>query len=95
MVDRAATRDGLGCTSHSLAMDMEICRNDVRVYRKAIISSDVSEVLLPASDRGFLVGVSVSQRHRRRIYRGGPRATTISGKDRSIFEISPMITVRK
>lgn len=71
MVDRAATRDGLGCTSHSLAMDMEICRNDVRVYRKAVISSDVSEVLLPASDRGFLVGVSVSQRHRRRIYRGG------------------------
>ncbi|MCY1666464.1 AraC family transcriptional regulator [Rhizobium sp. SL86] len=70
MGDQVASRDGLGCTSHALAKDLELCRSDVRLYRKAVVSDGVSEVLLPASDRGFLIGVSASRHHKRRIYRG-------------------------
>lgn len=73
MVNQVANRDSLGCSPKALATDQELCRHDVRLYRKAVFSESVSEVILPASDRGFLIGVSMAPGHQRSIYRGRAR----------------------
>lgn len=73
MVSQVANRDSLGCSPKALAMDQELCRNEVRLYRKAVVSDSVSEVILPANDRGFLIGVSMAPGHKRSIYRGRAR----------------------
>lgn len=74
MGDQVAKRDTLGCSSKALAKDQDLCRNGIHIYRKQVISDAVSEVVLPASDRGFLIGVSMTSGHRRNIYRGRSRS---------------------
>lgn len=74
MIGEAAKRDALGCMPKALAIDQELLRNDVRLYRKSVVSDSVSEVFLPANNRGFLIGVSMTPDHRRSIYRGSARA---------------------
>jgi AraC family transcriptional regulator len=73
VANQASSRDALGCTSKTLARDQELCRNGIHLYRKQVVSDQVSEVVLPANDRGFLIGVSMAPGHRRNIYRGRNR----------------------
>jgi len=63
--------DSLGCSAIKLHDDQELHAAGMSFYRKRVDDSLVSQVFTPASDRGFLIGVSLSGGHRRSIYRGG------------------------
>ncbi|WP_185969864.1 helix-turn-helix domain-containing protein [Rhizobium straminoryzae] len=73
MLKQVARRDSLGCAAKSLAKDQELSHGGITLYRKGVVSDAVSEVILPANDRGFLVGVSMSDGHERRIFHGRSR----------------------
>ncbi|OWY28550.1 helix-turn-helix domain-containing protein [Herbaspirillum robiniae] len=62
--------DSLGCLADSLHKSHELRRPDLAFYRKRVDQEQVSQVRTDASDRGFLVGVSMSPQHRRSIFRG-------------------------
>ncbi|WP_137154289.1 AraC family transcriptional regulator [Rhizobium sp. FKL33] len=66
----ARQRDGLGCSSDKLGTDIEFERGGLTLYRKGVKQDGVSEVFTPASGRGALIGLSLSQGHSRRIFRG-------------------------
>ncbi|MCM2294619.1 AraC family transcriptional regulator [Allorhizobium sp. BGMRC 0089] len=70
-------RDGLGCSAHALGTDLEFSRPDFTLYRKGKASDVISQVLMPASDRGLLIGVSLRSGHQRRIFHG--RASSSHG----------------
>jgi AraC-like DNA-binding protein len=63
-------KDSLGCLSNRLYKDLELDTREFTFYRKCTRGDETSAVLTPASDRGFLVGVSLRSGHRRRIYSG-------------------------
>lgn len=65
-----ASADSLGCMSNHLHESYELQRPDAAFYRKRVNGADVSQVRTDASDRGFLLGISMSQRHRRSIFHG-------------------------
>jgi AraC-like DNA-binding protein len=67
-------KDSLGCLSNQLHKDLELQAGDFTFYRKCRRHEKTSEVATPASDRGFLVGVSLSAGHRRRIMSGSRSA---------------------
>jgi AraC-like DNA-binding protein len=60
--------DSLGCTSSALHRDQELIGNGIRFYRKRT-DEVLGFVETPATNRGFLVGVSMQPGHRRRILR--------------------------
>ena len=69
----AATRrpkDTLGCVSSKLRKYIELDIGDIRFYRKCMDDANLDRVAMPASDRGFLVGISLNNGHRRRIFNG-------------------------
>jgi AraC-like DNA-binding protein len=68
-IARAPT-DNLGCKSSKLSKDIQIASGDMAFYRKCMAEPDLERVATPASDRGFLVGVSLASGHRRKIFRG-------------------------
>lgn len=62
--------DALGCLNSSLHKSQELRRPELTFYRKRVDGDEVSQVRTEASDRGFLVGVSMTAQHRRSIFRG-------------------------
>lgn len=64
-----AGRDSLGCSQQHLQDDAELAVEHLRLYRKRSGGHEIGRVETPASDRGFLVGVSLAAGHRRRILR--------------------------
>ena len=62
-------RDTLGCLSSALSSDQELTGGGMRFYRKRSEDEGLRQVETPASDRGYLLGLSLSGGHRRRIYR--------------------------
>ncbi|WDZ95888.1 AraC family transcriptional regulator [Herbaspirillum sp. WKF16] len=62
--------DSLGCASRHLHQSQELCRPELSFYRKRVDADEVSQVRTDASDRGFLVGISMLPQHRRSIFRG-------------------------
>lgn len=68
-------RDSLGCSRSSLDEDGELAGDGVCFYRKRSRSTDLVRVATPAADRGFLVGISMSAGHSRKIIQGA-RATS-------------------
>jgi len=62
--------DTLGCQSAQLSDSLEFAGSGIRFYRKRSDDARLGHVATPASDRGFLVGVSQSAGHRRRILHG-------------------------
>ncbi|BEV17880.1 AraC family transcriptional regulator [Herbaspirillum sp. DW155] len=70
----AARSDSLGCSATHLKQSCELQGSQFSFYRKRVESREVSQVYTPASDRGFLVGISMAQQHRRHIFRGSQRA---------------------
>jgi AraC-like DNA-binding protein len=66
----ARPKDSLGCLSNQLYRDLELDTDHFRFYRKGTRNQAMSSVATPASDRGFLIGVSQRAGHRRRIIHG-------------------------
>ena len=62
--------DSLGCSADQLHHSQELCAGDLVFYRKQAGEDAISQVETPASGRGFLVGVSMKQGHRRRLLKG-------------------------
>ena len=62
--------DTLGCQSAQLSDSLEFAGSGIRFYRKRSDDARLGHVATPASGRGFLVGVSQSAGHRRRILHG-------------------------
>ena len=60
--------DGLGCQSDRLHVDEEFAAAGLRLHRKRSTAQPVGRVVMPATDRGFLVGLSLGQGHQRRIF---------------------------
>ncbi|MBN9357948.1 MAG: helix-turn-helix transcriptional regulator [Herbaspirillum huttiense] len=65
-----ARSDSLGCSSTALKQSQELQGSQFSFYRKRVEGREVSQVYTPASDRGFLVGISMASQHRRSIFRG-------------------------
>ena len=59
--------DSLGCLSSKLHRDQQLSGGGITFYRKRSDDDQIGHVATPATDRGFLVGVSKSGGHRRRI----------------------------
>ena len=66
----ATAHDTLGCQSAQLSDSLEFAGSGIRFYRKRSDDARLGHVATPASNRGFLVGVSQSTGHRRRILHG-------------------------
>ncbi|MCI1007438.1 AraC family transcriptional regulator [Herbaspirillum sp. C7C8] len=62
--------DSLGCSATRLKQSQELQGSYFSFYRKRVEGGEVSQVHTPASDRGFLVGISMAPQHRRNIFRG-------------------------
>ena len=68
--------DSLGCPLGGLDADHELlCGAGITFHRKRSRSGGPGPVFTPASDRGYLVGISMQPGHRRRIVHG--RAGTV------------------
>ncbi|MFJ3055276.1 helix-turn-helix domain-containing protein [Herbaspirillum sp. NPDC087042] len=66
----APRSDSLGCMASRLQQSEELQGSDFSFYRKRVAGDEISQVRTPASERGFLLGISMSSRHRRSIFRG-------------------------
>jgi AraC-like DNA-binding protein len=66
----ARPKDSLGCVSSQLFKDFELDTGEFKFYRKCTRDGNTSAVSMPASDRGFLIGVSLRSGHTRRIFSG-------------------------
>lgn len=62
-----APQDLLGCTVDHLQRNQELSADGVRVYRKTVNAHERHHVETAASGRGVLLGISLSDGHRRRI----------------------------
>jgi AraC-like DNA-binding protein len=67
----APQRDGLGCARESLELDQELSATGLLFLRKRKSQAGATQVVTPASERGYLVGISLQAGHRRRIYHQG------------------------
>lgn len=70
--DQAAPKrkDTLGCAPSKLRKDVEVESQDITFYRKCMDGEQLERIAMPACDRGFLVGVSLTSGHRRNIFNG-------------------------
>ncbi|CAN7739006.1 helix-turn-helix transcriptional regulator [Paraburkholderia hospita] len=80
----ARPKDSLGCLSSQLGKDLELDTGEFKFYRKCTRDGTTSAVNMPASDRGLLVGVSLSSGHSRRIF-SGHRSTLHDFEKDSIY----------
>jgi AraC-like DNA-binding protein len=64
----ANVADSFGCPLSKLTTDQRLLGPTMNILRKGTRSSDLGQVEMPASDRGFLVGLSTGGGHRRRIF---------------------------
>lgn len=60
--------DKFGCTLAQLATNQNLSSPDMDIFRKATRSSQLDQVSTYGSDQGFLVGLSLSAGHQRRIF---------------------------
>ncbi|PTW55697.1 AraC-like DNA-binding protein [Breoghania corrubedonensis] len=67
------THDNLGCSLSRLDADLLITSGHMKFHRKMSASPDLSQVVSPASNRGFLIGVSGSGGHKRTVFDGKRR----------------------
>jgi AraC-like DNA-binding protein len=66
--DKGTSRDAFGCHNHGLAEDLHFAGGHIDFFRKASPAGAPGLVATPASDRGFLLGLSLAGGHRRRIF---------------------------
>ncbi|RZL03919.1 MAG: AraC family transcriptional regulator [Rubrivivax sp.] len=68
--------DSLGCVSHKLHPSLDIAGDGIKFYRRRTDDTQLGQVATPASDRGFLVGISLGNTgHRRQIFHGHHSST--------------------
>lgn len=60
--------DAFGCPLKQLAIDQSLKASDIAIFRKGTRIMPLSQVKTAASDRGFVVGVSLLGGHTRRIF---------------------------
>ena len=80
----AGRADSLGCSSDRLHGSQELAAGDLVFYRKQAGEDAISQVETPASGRGFLVGVSMKDGHRRRLIKGA-RSSLHDFSDNAIY----------
>lgn len=66
----AQQKDGLGCASSLLSKNIERMAGGVKLHRKCMRGEQFERIVMPACERGFLIGISLNSGHRRTIYRG-------------------------
>lgn len=78
------SKDSLGCVSTNLRRDVQVETGDITFFRKCMDKPELERIAMPGCERGFLVGVSLRNGHRRKIFRG---AQTIDRRfrDNSIY----------
>lgn len=81
---KTSSTDGFGCALKQLSVNQRLTGTDIDIFRKATVNTKLDQVLTPASDRGFVVGVSALGRHTRRIFHAH-HATTHDFTDSSIY----------
>ncbi|KAF1031189.1 MAG: Exoenzyme S synthesis regulatory protein ExsA [Burkholderia lata] len=64
----APPKDTLGCVSSLLSKDIERSSGGLMLHRKCMRGEQFERIEMAASDRGFLIGVSLNDGHRRTIY---------------------------
>jgi AraC family transcriptional regulator len=69
-VSPSRRKDTLGCQSNKLLRDVQYDGGDVTFFRKTIDHEHLDRVTMPASERGFLIGISLNGGHKRNIFRG-------------------------
>ena len=60
--------DSFGCPLKKLTTDQLLLADSMKVLRKGTWSGELGQVETPADDRGFLIGLSTVDGHRRRIF---------------------------
>lgn len=70
----AAPKDTLGCVSSLLSKDIERSVGGLTLHRKCMRDEQFERIEMAASDRGFLIGVSLNGGHRRTIYGGAGKS---------------------
>lgn len=68
-------RDSLGCSSQHLQTSRELLGANVAIYHKVHSDTQLNQVIMPATDRGILAGISLGGGHRRKIFQGHRAAT--------------------
>ncbi|KVG34212.1 helix-turn-helix domain-containing protein [Burkholderia ubonensis] len=67
------SKDTLGCVSGLLSKDVERAADGMTFHRKCMPGEQFERIVMPACDRGFLIGISLQDGHRRALYRGARR----------------------
>jgi hypothetical protein len=80
-----ASKDNLGCPFSSLHDDQKLVGADIKFYRKRTRHSQLGQVATPATNRGFLIGISTAKGHSRRIFQ--PHHSTSCDFDESSIYI--------
>lgn len=80
----APSTDGFGCALKQLSINQNLPGSDIDIFRKASSNTAGVQVLTPASDRGFVVGVSSLSGHTRRIFHER-HATTHQFSENSVY----------
>ncbi|XUY28710.1 AraC family transcriptional regulator [Agrobacterium sp. rho-8.1] len=62
--------DKFGCTLTQLSINQSLSSSNIDIFRKATRSTRLDQVSTPPSDQGFVIGVSLSEGHHRRIFHG-------------------------
>ncbi|MDP9584898.1 UNVERIFIED_ORG: AraC-like DNA-binding protein [Burkholderia contaminans] len=70
----APPKDTLGCIANLLSKDIERSAGGLTLHRKCMRDEQFERIEMAASDRGFLIGVSLNAGHRRTIYRGSGKS---------------------
>ncbi len=70
----APPKDTLGCMSSLLSKDIERSVGGLTLHRKCMRNEQFERIEMAASDRGFLIGVSLNSGHRRTIYGGAGKS---------------------
>ncbi|MBN3728597.1 AraC family transcriptional regulator [Burkholderia sp. Ac-20379] len=65
-----APKDSFGCVSSRLRKDQQFRSAGLAFYRKCMDDTEIERVAMPASERGFLIGISLRGGHRRKIFSG-------------------------
>jgi AraC-like DNA-binding protein len=68
--------DEFGCQLECMETGLRRVGNDIKIYRKKSGPSPV-QVVMPANNRGFLVGISMAEGHTRKIYERQTEASHI------------------
>ncbi len=77
--------DGFGCQLAKLDDDTRFFSSNISFHRKRSADPYFGQVATEGSDRGFLIGLSLKGRHRRRIFHASNRSSLHDFEENSIY----------